>query len=272
MFDGGDAARPVQRTLHRNVPPGSFAWPSRESCCASCWNSASARAHSPAIPSNTSPTRSRRMRQTDGMQDVREMPDGRFISVSSRPMAGGGWVATHQDITERRRQDQERDTPGCPRAAPRDDRCGDRGLPSARRSDAETVGDNAGTMRATATTLFSASRQTSQRAEGAVHASNEASTNVEIAASAANELSASIDEISRQLGQTSNARRYRGRARPAPRTTRSARSRRPRRRSATWSSSSRTSPGRPICWRSMRRSRRPAPAKPDAASPWWPRR
>ncbi len=146
----------------------------------------------------------RRMRQTDGMQDVRELPDGRVISVSSRPMAGGGWVATHQDITERRRQDQERD-----RLTAHDQRrvLIDAAIAAFRqRVEAmlSTVSDHAGTMRATASTLFSASRQTSQRAEGAVNASNEASTNVEIAASAANELSSSIDEISRQLGQTSN--------------------------------------------------------------------
>ncbi len=145
----------------------------------------------------------RRMRLTDGMQDVREMPDGRFISVSSRPMAGGGWVATHQDITERRRQDQERDT----LAAQEQRRLMIDAALAAFRQRVEamlqSVGDNAGKMRATATVLFSASRQTSQRAEGAVQASNEASTNVEVAASAATELSASIDEISRQLGQTS---------------------------------------------------------------------
>ena len=145
----------------------------------------------------------RRMRQTDGMQDVREMPDGRFISVSSRPMAGGGWVATHQDITERRRQDQERDT-----LAAHEQRrvLVDAAIANFRQrveTMLQSVGDNAGKMRAIATVLFSASRQTSQRAEGAVDASNEASTNVETAASAANELSASIDEISRQLGQTS---------------------------------------------------------------------
>ncbi len=146
----------------------------------------------------------RRMRQSNGMQDVRELPDGRVISVSSRPMADGGWVTTHQDITERRRQDQERD-----RLAAHDQRRVMIDAAIARfRQRAEamlgTVSDHAGTMRATASTLFSASRQTSQRAEGAVNASNEASTNVETAASAANELSSSIDEISRQLGQTSN--------------------------------------------------------------------
>jgi methyl-accepting chemotaxis protein len=31
--------------------------------------------------------------------------NGRTILVSNRPMAGGGWVSTHQDISERRRED-----------------------------------------------------------------------------------------------------------------------------------------------------------------------
>jgi methyl-accepting chemotaxis protein len=146
----------------------------------------------------------RRMRGSTGLQDIRDMPDGRVISVSSRPMRGGGWVATHQDITERRRRDQEHD-----RMAAQEQRRAtvDSAIAAFRqRSEAmlQTVGETALAMRSTATTLFAASNKTSQRAEGAVHTSNEASTNVEIAASAANELSASIDEISRQLGQTNN--------------------------------------------------------------------
>ncbi|MEO7223092.1 MAG: EAL domain-containing protein [Devosia sp.] len=32
-----------------------------------------------------------------------ELADGREVAISHRPMAGGGWVATHADITERRR-------------------------------------------------------------------------------------------------------------------------------------------------------------------------
>ena len=50
-----------------------------------------------------------RMKGRQVVQDVKERPGGIFVSVSSRPMAGGGWVATHQDITERRRQDQQRE-------------------------------------------------------------------------------------------------------------------------------------------------------------------
>ncbi|MFC7054370.1 putative bifunctional diguanylate cyclase/phosphodiesterase [Hansschlegelia quercus] len=33
----------------------------------------------------------------------RELADGRVIAVSHRPMSGGGWVATFEDVTERRR-------------------------------------------------------------------------------------------------------------------------------------------------------------------------
>jgi methyl-accepting chemotaxis protein len=145
----------------------------------------------------------RRMIEGNSVQDVREIPGGRFISVSSRPMAGGGWVATHQDITARRREDQQNE-----RLAAQEQR---RTLLEAaiasfrQRIEAmlNTVSDSAVAMRATASKLFESSNKASQRAVGAVDSSNEASTNVEIAASAANELSASIEEINRQLGQTS---------------------------------------------------------------------
>jgi diguanylate cyclase (GGDEF)-like protein len=33
---------------------------------------------------------------------VIDTPDGRSIEVANKPVAGGGWVATHEDITERR--------------------------------------------------------------------------------------------------------------------------------------------------------------------------
>ena len=40
------------------------------------------------------------------VRDV-EYDDGRTIRVVNRPMAGGGWVATHEDITERRAAERE---------------------------------------------------------------------------------------------------------------------------------------------------------------------
>src|SRR5215831_11933920 len=36
-----------------------------------------------------------------------ELTDGRVISVSNQPMADGGWVVTHEDITERHRAGKE---------------------------------------------------------------------------------------------------------------------------------------------------------------------
>src|SRR5258708_5765245 len=34
-----------------------------------------------------------------------ELDDGRTVALVNVPMAGGGWVATHEDITERRRSE-----------------------------------------------------------------------------------------------------------------------------------------------------------------------
>jgi PAS domain S-box-containing protein len=36
-----------------------------------------------------------------------ELPDGRVIAVVNQPMADGGWVATHEDVTERTRAEHE---------------------------------------------------------------------------------------------------------------------------------------------------------------------
>lgn len=38
---------------------------------------------------------------------LHELTDGRVIAVTRRPMPGGGWVTTHEDITERRRIEAE---------------------------------------------------------------------------------------------------------------------------------------------------------------------
>ena len=212
------------------------------------------------------------MKDGQMVQDVRERPGGIFISVSSRPMPGGGWVATHQDITERRRQDQQRDN-----LVEQEQRRAtvDAAIAAFRlRIEAmlKTVSDSAVAMRTTATTLFASSHKASQRAEGAVHMSNEASANVEIAASAA-ERAVGVD------------RRDQPPARPDQRPGRhridgGRRHQRPDRLAGAGGAEDRrrdqadpaTSPGRPICWRSMPPSRRRAPAKRAADSPSWRRR
>jgi diguanylate cyclase (GGDEF)-like protein/PAS domain S-box-containing protein len=42
-----------------------------------------------------------------GLRNLIETADGRTICVISHPLAGGGWIATHEDITELRRAEQE---------------------------------------------------------------------------------------------------------------------------------------------------------------------
>jgi diguanylate cyclase (GGDEF)-like protein len=37
---------------------------------------------------------------------VMELPDGRIVSIRNTPVEGGGWVSTHEDITERRRAER----------------------------------------------------------------------------------------------------------------------------------------------------------------------
>jgi methyl-accepting chemotaxis protein len=127
---------------------------------------------------------------------------GHLLLVTNHPMKGGGWIGTHEDITERRQAEQQRTT----MQHQEERRAVIENAISAFRERAETllrtVADSAGEMRATAAGLFNASGHTSHRAESAVQTSNEASTNVEIAAIAADELSSSIAEIGRRLNQT----------------------------------------------------------------------
>jgi methyl-accepting chemotaxis protein len=128
--------------------------------------------------------------------------DGRSISIINRPMAEGGWVATHEDITERR--DAERERMSMQEQQQRRAVI-EQAIAAFRRrveDHLKTVTEGAKAMRSTATTLFSNSGQTSRSADGAVSASNEASSNVETAAVAADELSGSINEIGRQLART----------------------------------------------------------------------
>jgi methyl-accepting chemotaxis protein len=133
-----------------------------------------------------------------------ELPDGRVIALVSRPMPGGGWVATHFDVTKRLKTEKERDA-----LLQREERRRktDTAISAFRErveSGLATVSQSAAAMKAAAKTLLTTSDHTMQRAESAVRGSNEASSNVETAAAAAAELSVSIKEISRQIGQTND--------------------------------------------------------------------
>ncbi|HEX4408837.1 MAG TPA: PAS-domain containing protein [Xanthobacteraceae bacterium] len=133
-----------------------------------------------------------------------ELKDGRVISITNTPMHGGGWVATHTDVTARLMAEKERDSL---RAHDERRRNTDTAI-SSFRARVETVlgivGQSASAMKSAAKTLLATSDRTLQRAEGAVHGSHEAFVNVEAAAAAAAQLSVSIKEIGRQLGQAND--------------------------------------------------------------------
>ncbi len=130
-----------------------------------------------------------------------EMKDGRIIALASRAMAGGGWVDTHEDITERRRAALKKSA-----AQEQEQRRALEAAIRAFRERAENLlkatTDSAAMMRSKAGTLVGASGATSQRAESAVQSSHTASSNVETAATAADEMSKSIAEINRRLERT----------------------------------------------------------------------
>jgi methyl-accepting chemotaxis protein len=128
--------------------------------------------------------------------------NGRTFYSTNQPTPGGGWVSTHEDVTDRVRLQKEHD-----HASDQQRRRGaiDTAI-AAFRTKMETLlktfGDSAAAMKSTAVTLSAASNHTSQCAESAVAASHEASTGVRTAAGAADELSSSIAEIARQITQT----------------------------------------------------------------------
>lgn len=135
-------------------------------------------------------------------QTITEADGGRLISVNNRPTADGGWVGTHEDVTEQLRLERQRDS-----LAEQEARRGrvETAIASFRsriESLLGVVATNAGKMHTTADALLGSSSRTAESAEQAVNESNSSSGNVRTAAGAADELSASIGEIARQLDRT----------------------------------------------------------------------
>ena len=126
----------------------------------------------------------------------------RLLLVTNHPMKGGGWIGTHEDITERRQTELQRDLMQEQEIR----RAIVESAISEFRGQAEKllqlVAESASVMRSTAANLFKTSAHSSQSTESAVDISNEASTNVKAAASTADELSRSISELGERLNQT----------------------------------------------------------------------
>ena len=128
---------------------------------------------------------------------------GRFIAITNRPMGDGGWVATHEDVTEQHLAERQRSS--MQELESRRGMIEDAiaGFRERVESVLNSVSDAGQAMQSTAIGLLGSSEQASQRAESAVRASSEASANVATAATATTELSASVAEIGHQLTRTS---------------------------------------------------------------------
>ena len=131
-----------------------------------------------------------------------ETRDGRVIHTVNQPTPDGGWIATHEDVTEHQRLEKERDE----MAALEGRRAlVEQAIGSFRKrveNLLRAVGQSVSAMKATASHLSGTSSDASQNAKGAVDSSEEASAGVRSAAIAAEELATSIAEISRQIEQT----------------------------------------------------------------------
>lgn len=142
--------------------------------------------------------------QNKPYQVINKLSNGRYVSVVHNPIKDGGWVATHEDITERQQFEKQRDE-----LASQETRriAIDNAIASFRErveNVLKTVGDYTNAMKSTATSLFDSSDHTTQRAKEALRESNEASANVATVAIAAEQLSHSITNINQQLAKTTD--------------------------------------------------------------------
>jgi methyl-accepting chemotaxis protein len=128
-----------------------------------------------------------------------EMADGRIIALANRLMRDGGWVDTHEDITERRRAAlrQSSTQEHAQRRTALEDAIRD--FRQRAENLLKSTAESAATMHAMASGLLGASDKTSQRVQSVAQKSHEASANVEMVANAADEMSRSIAEIGQRV-------------------------------------------------------------------------
>jgi methyl-accepting chemotaxis protein len=132
-----------------------------------------------------------------------QLPNGRIVAGSNRPRPSGGWVSTHEDVTEREVIKRER--ANIAKEKERRDQV-DAAIESFRRMAADLLGsvdESVSRMRSTASSLRGMARQTAERVAGSLTGFEEASTNVNAVACAAQQLSQSVAEISVRLHEAS---------------------------------------------------------------------
>lgn len=130
-----------------------------------------------------------------------KLPDGRMISGSNRPRADGGWVSTHEDVTDREALEHQR------QAMEREQARRDAIDSEIERFRAlavlllTQVDASAQDMRSIATDLLGSARNASQRVVDGVTIFEQASASIRSIGSAAQKLLAYIETINRQLAQ-----------------------------------------------------------------------
>jgi methyl-accepting chemotaxis protein len=132
-----------------------------------------------------------------------ELMNGKIVEIRHQPMLDGGYVATHEDITDRQSEDRRRTI--ADEQEQRRERI-DSAIANFRfvvEATLNTVVVDAGRLRTTAMSLSAVSDQTSKCAASAVQTSAESSSNVASASVSAEELSASISSITEQLRSAS---------------------------------------------------------------------
>jgi methyl-accepting chemotaxis protein len=138
----------------------------------------------------------------ESTNDLVNSGDGRVINVINRPLAGGGWISTHYDITDQQRLEKERHELAGREARRTTIEAAITAFRQHMDELLKTFGGSAEAMKTTATTLSDSSNETSRHTESAVAASSAASASASTAASAADELATSIAEIGDQLDRT----------------------------------------------------------------------
>jgi methyl-accepting chemotaxis protein len=136
------------------------------------------------------------------------LPDGRIIQTANHPIRAGGWVALHEDVTERQRaaQLQQAEATREQRRIWLDEIVA--ALPNQAESLLDTVSENAATMNSLAKGLLEHSSETMFNTGVALEKSHKVLAAVTTAATAARELVPSIAEISHRLARTADAVRH----------------------------------------------------------------
>ena len=91
--------------------------------------------------------------------------EGRFIALANRPMPDGGWVATHEDVTEQRQAELNHTSMLAAESRRTEIEEAIAGFRARVENVLKSVGDSANSMQTTAVGLLNSSEQTSQRAE-----------------------------------------------------------------------------------------------------------